>query len=331
MATQAANNTSIDSSSNKRKGPASSGMIDPKALMQIKNLEMRARVVVEGFYHGLHRSPFHGFSSEFTEYRSYVSGDDTRFLDWKLYARTDRYYVKKFEDETNLRCYLLSDHSRSMGYGSGSYSKAEYAQTLSATLAYFLFKQGDAVGLLSFDDDFREYIPARNRPGHLRQLMHGLERPVSGRNTDVIAPLKQSLQLLRKRSLVILISDLLAPIEDLEAHFGYLAASGHDMVVFHLYDPVEMTLDLEGAGLFVDLETGRDFHVDPEIARESYLEKFNAHNEKISDACRNTGIGYTLLCSDYPLEVALSEFLQERQSKGRRIMRSTCNPGRNHS
>src|SRR5579862_3364161 len=157
------------------------GFVDAKALMAIRNLELRARVVVQGFWSGLHRSPYHGFSVEFTEYRPYSPGEDTRYLDWRLYARSDRYYIKKFEDETNLRCQLVVDQSRSMTYGSLGYSKAQYAATLAATLAYFLNLQGDAVGLLTFDDQIREYLPARHRPGHLRHLMIRLEQPAAGK------------------------------------------------------------------------------------------------------------------------------------------------------
>ncbi|MBN2181061.1 MAG: DUF58 domain-containing protein, partial [Sedimentisphaerales bacterium] len=139
------------------------GMIDPVSLMKIKSMELRAKVIVEGFWKGIHRSPYHGFSVEFTEYRQYSPGDDTRHIDWRLYARCDRFYIKTFEDETNLRCHLLIDHSRSMGYGSGGYTKSQYAGTLAATLAYFLFTQGDAVGLATFDDQIRQYMLPRNR------------------------------------------------------------------------------------------------------------------------------------------------------------------------
>lgn len=143
-------------------------LIDPAALMGIRNLELRARVVVDGFWSGIHRSPYHGFSVEFTEYRQYTAGDDPRYLDWRVFARSDRYFIKKFEDETNLRCHLLADRSRSMSFGSVGYTKAAYAATLAATLAYFLHLQGDAVGLLTFDEQVRDYLPARHRTGHLR-------------------------------------------------------------------------------------------------------------------------------------------------------------------
>ncbi|MCF7765980.1 MAG: DUF58 domain-containing protein, partial [Verrucomicrobia bacterium] len=152
--------------------------------MSIKSLELRAQNVVEGFWNGLHRSPYHGFSVEFTEYRQYTPGDDPRYLDWRLYARTDRYYIKKFEDETNLRCHLLVDNSRSMDFGTTGYTKASYGNTLAATLAYFLYQQGDAIGLLKFDQEIREYLPARHRTGHLRQVMLALESPTLGTATD---------------------------------------------------------------------------------------------------------------------------------------------------
>jgi len=178
--------------------PESSGsLISPKALMSIRNLELRARVVVEGFWNGLHRSPYHGFSVEFSEYRQYAEGDDPRYVDWRVFARSDRYFIKKFEDETNLRCYLLADNSRSMGFSSLSYTKAEYAATLAATLAYFLYLQGDAVGLLTFDEQIREYLPARHRTGHLRHLMLALEQPAVGRATDLTSPLKRIIEVVR--------------------------------------------------------------------------------------------------------------------------------------
>src|SRR5947207_2435234 len=205
--------------------------LDPAALMAIRNLELRARTVVEGFWHGLHRSPYHGFSVEFTEYRPYSPGDDPRYLDWRLYARTDRYFIKKFEDETNLRCHLLVDNSRSMTYGSLTYTKANYASTLAATLAYFLYLQGDAVGLLTFDEQVREYLPARHRTGHLRHLMLALEKPASGRATDLAAPLKQIVEIVRKRSLIILLSDFLNSCDRLEPDLTSLAACGHEVVI----------------------------------------------------------------------------------------------------
>src|SRR5215468_6927013 len=192
--------------------------------MSIRNLELRARVVVEGFWNGLHRSPYHGFSVEFTEYRQYTEGDDPRYVDWRVFARSDRYFIKKFEDETNLRCYLLADNSRSMSFGSLNYSKAEYAATLAATLAYFLYLQGDAIGLLTFDEQVRDYLPARHRTGHLRHLMLALEKPTGGKATHLAPPLKRMAEIVLKRGLMVLVSDFLAPLGSLEADLSALAA-----------------------------------------------------------------------------------------------------------
>jgi uncharacterized protein (DUF58 family) len=297
-------------------------LIDPQTLMSIKNLELRARVVVEGFWNGLHRSPYHGFSVEFTEYRSYSQGDDPRYLDWRLYARSDRFYIKKFEDETNLRCYLLVDNSRSMGYGSLGYTKAQYANTLAATLAYFLYLQGDGVGLLTFDDKVREYLPARHRKGHLRHLMLALEKPEGGVATDLQAPLKQIVEMVRKRGLMVLISDLLAPLENLEKNLLSLTACGHEVVLFQPLDPAELNFTFQKAALFHDIESGRDLYIEPAMARTEYLRKLNAHNAAARAICQKLGIGYYSLGTDRPLELALFDFLRARMQRGKKTKRT---------
>ena len=297
-------------------GPADK-MIDPAALMAIRNLELRARVVVQGFWTGLHRSPYHGFSVEFTEYRQYTIGDDPRFLDWRLFARSDRFYVKKFEDETNLRCYLLVDNSHSMHFSSLSYHKAEYANTLAATLAYFLYRQGDAVGLLSFDEKIREYLPARNRPGHLRHLMLALERPAEGTGTDLSVPLQRVVQMVRKRGLVVLISDLLAPVERLEAHLASLTASGHEVVVIQLLDPAEVDFNFDQAGLFRDIESGRELYIDPLQARAPYRQRMSEHTHNVRSTCQRLGIATLRVITNTPLELILFDFLRERMQRTR--------------
>ena len=166
-------------------------LLDPATLMRIRSLELRARAVVQGAWSGIHRSPRHGFSSEFTEYRQYAVGDDPRYLDWRVYGRSDRYFIRKFEDETQLRFQLVVDQSRSMDFGSGGYTKAEYAATLAATLAYFVYQQGDAVGLLTFDAGVRDSLPVRHQTGHLRRVFGALERPASGTGTNLAPPLQQ--------------------------------------------------------------------------------------------------------------------------------------------
>jgi uncharacterized protein (DUF58 family) len=296
---------------------AAATLIDPQALMTIRSLELRARAVVEGFWSGMHRSPYHGFSVEFTEYRQYSPGDDPRYLDWRVFARSDRYFIKKYEDETNLRVHLLADQSRSMDYGSRGYTKAVYAATLAATLAYFLHLQGDAVGLLTFDEQVRDYLPARHRAGHLRQLMLALERPASGRATDLTAPLERITSLIRKRGMVVLISDFLAPLDRLERNLIALAAGGHDLTVFQVLDPAELKLGLEQPALFEDVESARTLYIDPARARAGYVEKFEAHCEALRAICRKLGVSFLQLATDQALEFALFEFLQARMRRGR--------------
>ena len=295
------------------------GMIDPVSLMRIKSMELRAKVVVEGFWKGIHRSPYHGFSVEFTEYRQYTLGDDPRYIDWRLYARSDRYYIKKFEDETNLRCHLLIDHSRSMGYGSAGYTKSQYGGTLAATLAYFLFTQGDAVGLATFDDRIRQYMLPRNRPGYLRRLMLALEASPKGSATDLGPPLKRLAGMLTRRGLIVLISDLLTSIDRLELDLGYLCAGGHDVVLFHVMDPAELSFDFDSPALFQDIETGRNMYVDPPTAQKGYKRMLSKHLAKTKSTCQNLGIDYHLFATDRPFDLALLDFLQHRIRRRKRV------------
>jgi uncharacterized protein (DUF58 family) len=295
--------------------------------MSIRNLELRARVVVEGFWNGLHRSPYHGFSVEFTEYRQYTPGDDPRYLDWRLYARSDRYYIKKFEDETNLRCHLLVDNSRSMEYGSLSYNKAQYGNTLAATLAYFLYLQGDAIGLLTFDEQIRDYFPARHRAGHLRHLMLALEKPAAGTGTDLTAPLKRIVEMVTKRSLFLLISDMLAPLERLEKHLIGLTACGHEVVLFQILDPAEMSFTFEQAAMFHDVESGRDLYIDPAFIRKDYLQKLGAHNAAVQGVCQKLGVDYHCFATDRSLELALFDFVRGRMQRGKKVKSNRASRG----
>jgi uncharacterized protein (DUF58 family) len=299
--------------------PRHASFIDPAALMRIKNLELRAKLVVDGFLSGLHKSPMRGFSVEFTEYRQYSPGDDLRFLDWRLYARSDRYYLKQFEDETNLRCYLLVDLSRSMGFKSLTYDKAEYARTAAATIAYFLTLQRDAVGLVTFDETIREYLPARFRPGHLHRLMLLLEKSPAGTGTDLDAPLEQVARTSRKRGLVVLLSDLLAPAETLETKLGLLRSQGHEVVVLRVLDPGEVAFNFREESLFFDLETGRELYVDPSAIRREYQERFTAHATELVRVFNDLGIDFYDLTTDRPLENALFDLLNARLRRGRQV------------
>jgi uncharacterized protein (DUF58 family) len=295
--------------------------IDPQAVMRIKNLQMRARVVVQGFFAGIHRSPYHGFSVEFSEYRAYTPGDDPRYLDWKLFARTDRYCVKRFEDETNLLCYLVVDTSRSMSYGSAAYTKSDYARTMAASLAYFLFTQRDAVGVLTFDEEITDYLPPRHRPGHLRRLMGVLERETGGRSTNLARPLEQIAESVRKRGLVVLVSDLLAPPEVLRPKLGYLRSRGHDVVVLRVLDPAEVDFTFSAPGMFYDLESGRNLYVDPQVARAEYQRRFREHAAELQRSCIDLGVDFAQLTTDRPLELTLFDLLQARSRRGRRHVR----------
>jgi uncharacterized protein (DUF58 family) len=296
-------------------------LIDPHALMRIKDLQLRAKVVVEGFFCGLHRSPYHGFSVEFSEYRQYSPGDDPRYLDWRVYARSDRYYVKRFEDETNLRCHLLVDMSQSMGFGCEGYSKAEYARTAAATLAYFLVTQHDAIGVLTFHEKIAEYLPARYRPGHLRRLMMCLERPLTGKATDLSAPLEQIASRVTKRGLIVLVSDLLAPVEALQTKLAYLRLRGHEVIVLRVLDRAEQEFTFSDPAIFHDLESGRRLYVDPAAARQQYLRQFRDHTTAIEGACRDLAVDLYPMTTDRPLELALFDFLHARQRRGKHIAR----------
>jgi uncharacterized protein (DUF58 family) len=297
-------------------------LIHPAALMAIQNIELRARVVVEGFVNGLHRSPFHGFSVEFTEYRQYTAGDDTRFVDWRLVGRTDRYYIKKFEDETNLRCMFLLDQSMSMSYGSAGYTKADYAATLAATLGYFLEMQSDAIGLLTFAEALRDYLPARHRSGHLRQFMRILENQATGKSTNLTAPLERAAELIRKRGLFVILSDFLSPIDALDKALGQLRAWGHELVLFQVLDPAELELNQETPSLFRDLESGRELYIDPKLAKRTYLSRLEAHNSKLREICRNAGVAYHLAVTNRPMENCLLDFLLDRRKLGKSLRRT---------
>lgn len=287
--------------------------LDPAALMRIKSLELRAKVIVEGLWRGMHRSPYHGFSVEFSEYRAYVKGDDPRYVDWKVLARSDRCYIKKFEDETNLRCHLLLDQSLSMSFGSASFTKAQVAATLAATLAYFLMKQGDAVGVTTFGDRLGEHIPPRNRPGHFRRLLMELERPARFSGTSLEMPMRQFTDLLRKRGLVVLISDMLAPMDKLEAQLAWLGAMGHEVVLFHVMDRAEIEFRFDQAAQFQDVETGAEWFVNPASVRESYTTRVEQHRAGIRRACERSGVSYQWLPTDRSLELALFDFLAARE------------------
>ena len=267
---------------------------------------------------GLHRSPYHGFSVEFTDYREYSPGDDLRHLDWKLLARRDRKYIKRFEDETNLRCHLLVDLSRSMSFGSNGIEKSEYAKTVAASLAWFLFRQRDAVGLITFDQAIDEVLPARFRPGHLRHLLGALERSTGGNETDISRPLEQVAATVQKRGMIVLVSDLLVPIESITKPLSYLRAIGHDIVLLRVLDPSEVDFSFDKASMFVDLETGREIYVDPGAVAKEYKKKFAEHRDEVKTFCAQNGVDFFEALTSDPVGKSLFSFLQARTHQAQR-------------
>jgi uncharacterized protein (DUF58 family) len=282
-------------------------------IARLGTLELKARTIVEGFLSGLHRSPFKGFSVEFAEYRQYIPGDDLSSIDWKVYARSDRYYVKKFEEETNLNCYLLLDTSASMGYGRrGGPTKFEYGQMLAASLAYLMNRQHDAFALTAFDDAIVQMLPPSARPGHLRSLLVTLDRLRLGTRTDLSKPLHVLADAIKKRGMVVLISDLLDDPERTVDGLRHFRFRGTDVIVFHLMDPDELTFPFERAARFRDMEAGDELMAVPAVVRSAYLAEVERVLDLYKRELRSIGVDYHLLDTSEPLEFALMSYLSNR-------------------
>ena len=286
--------------------------LDPAVIARLGTLELKARTIVEGFLSGLHRSPFRGFSVEFAEYRQYLPGDDLSSIDWKVYARSDRYYVKKYEEETNLNCYILLDVSASMGYGAPGVTKLEYAQMLGASLAYLMNRQRDAVALTAFDDSIVTMLPPSARPGHLRSLLVTLDRLRLGHRTDVSKPLHALADGIGKRGMVILISDLLDEPDRVVDGLRHFRFKGTDVIVFHVMDPDELTFPFERASKFRDMEVGDELMAVPSVVRSSYLAELGRVLELYKRELHSTGVDYRLINTSEPVEFALMSYLSNR-------------------
>lgn len=291
---------------------ANSTFIDPSILASLDNLELRARVVVEGFISGLHKSPHRGFSVEFTDYRHYYQGDDMRHVDWKLYARSDKFYIKQYEDETNVRSYVLLDSSASMAYSSGGMSKLDYGRTLASALAYFITRQRDAVGLITFDDKVNDYIPALCRQPHLIRILRVLANLKAGTKTDIVKPLSDLASNLNRKSMVILISDMLEDEERIIKTLQRLRAMGNDVIVFHVLDEAELLFNFQEATEFVDSENSETFITSPASIRDAYLENLNNYLSYCKKKCQSSGVDYCLLNTSQPLDTALYSYISRR-------------------
>jgi uncharacterized protein (DUF58 family) len=269
--------------------------------------------VVEGFLSGLHRSPYKGFSVEFAEYRQYLPGDDLSTLDWKVYARSDRHYVKKFEEETNLECHVLLDVSRSMTYrGAAPMSKLEYGSVLAASLAFLMHRQRDATGLIAFDDRITFRLPAGARQGHLHALLLALERMQAGTRSNVARPLEQLAEALTKRSLVVVVSDLLDDPDGTIKGLRRLKHRGTDVIVFQVLDPNELTFPFRGASKFRDVESAEELVAEPAAIRTGYLRELAGLTLQLDRALRASGIDYQQLDTSQPLDFALLAYLAAR-------------------
>jgi uncharacterized protein (DUF58 family) len=287
--------------------------LDPAILARLGTMELKARTVVEGFLSGLHRSPYKGFSVEFAEYRQYIPGDDLSTLDWKVYARSDRHYVKKFEEETNLECHLLLDVSASMAYrGSAPMSKMEYGAVLAGSLAFLMQRQRDATGLIAFDDKLVFRLPASARRGHLHSLLVGLERLQPGTRSDLGRPLHQLAEALVRRGLVVLISDLLDDPAPIIKGLEHLRFRGNDVIVFQILDPHELTFPFAGSSRFKDLESADEVTAEPTSIREEYLKELAVLRGRYERELRGAGIDYVQLDTSQPLDFALLTYLSAR-------------------
>jgi uncharacterized protein (DUF58 family) len=289
--------------------------LDPAVLAGISGLDLVAKTVVDGFVSGLHRSPDFGFSQEFAEYRMYTPGDDLRHVDWNVFARTERCYLKRYRGETNTQLTLLLDSSASMSFASGKVSKLEYARFLVASIIYMASQQRDAAGLIVFDDEVRNYVPPSSRQGQLHRLLHAVERAEPGARTDFAKPFHHFQQFLKRRGMVIVVSDFYMPAEQVVKTMAPLAWHGNDVILFHVLDRREIEPELDGPVLLIDMETGDELEVSPDYARTEYRAKLDAHVAALKREAQGAGMDYFLVPTDRALDTALREYLTIRQGR----------------
>jgi uncharacterized protein (DUF58 family) len=293
--------------------------LHPAAIQQIERLDLRARYVVDGFLAGLHRSRRFGQSIEFLQHREYAPGDDLRHVDWKVWAKQDRYYVKQYEEDTNMRCTLLIDVSGSMRYGAGPMSKFDYAATIAASLAYLLLRQQDAVGCATFATALRTRVPQRARRNHLNSILRALAEQVQHDATDLAPILRDAAESYPRRGLMILVSDLLADPSDTLKGLQLLRGRGHDVLVFHIMDDDELDFPFSGPSRFEALEETAHLNCNPRALRAGYLEALHRFLDQLRHGCAASTIDYALLRTSMPLDTALVKYLRNRLSRTRRF------------
>ncbi len=292
-----------------------SSFLDPKVLARIDNLELLARTVVDGFINGLHHSPYLGLSVDFAEHRPYMPGDDIRRIDWKVFGRTDRFYVKEFEADTNANFSILLDISRSMDYGSTGITKLDYGRYLAACLAYFSRQQRDRVGIITFDDDIVDFVPVSAK--HLDIVLHTIDSLASTKAGNLSGPLLKVAEIITRRSILVLISDLYEDPGEVLDSLSRLRFKGNDIIVFHLLDPAEVEFPFDEAAYFEDLETAQRIPIVPETLREEYRSMMSDHMSKMSKRLVDGQIDYLQVNTSTPLDYALFEYLSRRERMSR--------------
>lgn len=294
--------------------PDSKKYLHPETIAQISRLDLRARHIVEGFLAGQHRSPFFGQSVEFVQHREYSAGDDLRFVDWKVWAKQDRYYIKQFEADTNLRCMLLVDLSNSMRYGSGPLNKADYASTVAVSLAYLLLRQQDAVGCLPFDETTRTPVQLRSKRNHLEAIIQALAASEPRAKTDLFTVLRHAAETFPRRGIMVLISDLLGDRDSLFKGIKLLRQRGHDVLILHIMDEDELTFPFNGATRFEGLELPEHLTCNPRALRDGYMKALNEFLETVRRESARHSCDYELFSTAQPLDAPLTAFLSRRSA-----------------
>jgi uncharacterized protein (DUF58 family) len=289
--------------------------LHPDTIARLSRLDLRARHVVEGFISGMHKSPFFGHSVEFIQHREYTAGDDIRHLDWKVWSKTDRFYIKQFEEETNLRSTLVVDVSESMHYGRGALNKYEYACTIAACLGYMLLRQQDAVGAITFDSDVRQIVPSRSQQTHIDAIVKAMHVSRPREKTDLEKILRRVAETVTARGMVILVSDLLADREPLFRGLEMLRHRRHDVLVFHVLDDDELTFPFAGSTRFEGMEEQPNLLCDPRALRDGYLEALEEYLVEVRRGCARQGIDYALVRTGDYLDAVLSKFLHHRMAQ----------------
>jgi len=286
--------------------------LNPEVISKLKSMEMKARLVVEGFITGLHKSPYHGFSVEFAEHRQYMPGDSIRDIDWKVYAKSDRYYVKEFEEETNLKSYILLDTSASMSYTSGGLSKFVYAANLASALAFLMLKQRDAVGLVTFDERVRNYIPPKSASVHLHALLSTLAGVEPQAGTETSVALHEMAERIKRRGLIVVLSDLWDDPTRILTGLKHFRHRKHEVIVFHILDPTEREFNFPEEALFKDMETGEEISTLPWQIRSEYQRTLNEHVDRYRRECRQALVDYVPINTATPYDYALFSYLGKR-------------------